>query len=65
MLCVFGFDLIDSMLLLLMSVWRFETCDIILAIPNINRYFWIPVHVGLGFVTEIRIFCKNCLGKQH
>lgn len=48
------------MLLLLMSVWRFETCDIILAIPNINRYFWIPVHVGLGFVTEIRIICKNC-----
>ena len=40
-----------------MSFWRFETCDIIRIIPN--RYFWIPVHVGLGFVTEIKIFCKN------
>jgi hypothetical protein len=37
--CYGGVPFNDSLDLILMSVWRFKTCDIIHAFPNINRYF--------------------------
>ena len=64
----YGVPFDDSSLdLILMSVWRFKTCDIILTVPNINRYFEYLYMLSWDLLQKLEFSVKTIFykGKQH